>query len=151
MDLKIKSRLNSRASLLAIIVITLFQLTSCGGKGDPTPSAQDVVKAKLISNTWKVQSVSVDNVDQTIVYKGLTLNFTATNFSTTNGAAAWPSSGTWSFNSTDGSSILRSDGITIAVEVTDTTLRLTFTWSKTTLGGGRIESVGGVNVFNFVK
>jgi hypothetical protein len=135
----------------AMLVVIFLQLTSCGSKSDPAPSAQDAVTAKLIANNWTMQNVSVDNVDQTSVYKGLTIKFTANAFTTTNGAAVWPASGTWSFDSTDGKTIKRNDGIVVTVEATDTKLKLTLTWSKTTLSGGRTESVGGLNVFSFVK
>lgn len=135
----------------ATLIVLITQLTSCGSKSDPTPSAQDAVKAKLIANNWTVQSVSVDGVDQTSVYTGLTIQFTATSFTTTNGKVVWPASGTWSFTSPEATTIIRDDGIEVKVEVMDTTLKLTLTWTKSTLGGGRVESIKGVNVFYLVK
>lgn len=133
------------------LIALMTQLTSCDSKSDPVPSAQDAVKAKLIANNWIMQSVSVDGEDQTGVYAGLTIQFTATTFTTTNGKAVWPASGKWSFASSDVTTILRDDGIEVNVEVSDATLKLTLTWTKTTLGGGRVESIKGVNVFNLVK
>lgn len=131
--------------------ILLALLTSCGSKPDIVPNTQDAVKAKMTANTWDLQSVSVDGVDQTGVYKNLTIKFTGTNFTSTNGGVVWPASGTWEFTSLDATSFKRDDGIEVNVEATDVTLRLTLTWTKTTLGGGRIESVKGKNVFNLVK
>ena len=98
-----------------------------------------------------MQSVSVDGLDQTSVYKGLALNFTATSFTSTNGGVVWPASGTWSFTSTDATAIKRDDGIQVNMVVTDTTLKLTLTWTKTTFNGGRVESVKGQNVFTMTK
>jgi hypothetical protein len=111
-----------------------------------------VVKAKLTAATsWKVQSATVDGVDQTAIYKNLALSFSATGYTSTNGGAVWPASGTWSFNNTDGTAVKRDDGLIITVEVTDTTLKLSYTWTKTTLSGGRAESVKGSQVLTFTK
>ena len=152
-----KNRINSSliTSLINSIIIgvILAQLAGCK-KSDPapaTPTAQATVQAKLVSSTWKMQSVSVDGVDQTSVYKGLALNFTATSFTSTNGGVVWPASGTWSFTSTDATAIKRDDGIQVNMVVTDTTLKLTLTWTKTTFNGGRVESVKGQNVFTMTK
>lgn len=132
------------------LFVMMTELSSCK-KSDPEPSAQDKVKAKLIANNWKMQSVAADGVDQTSVYAGLTIQFTATNYTTTNGRVVWPASGTWTFIGTDGTMIKRNDGIEIKVEVTESTLKLTLTWTKSTLAGGRVASIKGVNVFNFTK
>jgi len=135
----------------------LTQLSSCGGDGggDPTPtpvSKQDEVKAKLTSPTWKMVSVSVDGTDKTSLYKDLSLKFTATGFTSTSGGAIWPASGTWSFTSAEATAIKRDDGLEVTLqEVTDTSLKLALTWSKTTIGPGRAESVNGKHVFSFGK
>src|SRR3979490_1519167 len=78
--------------------LLVVQFTGCGGKkNDPTPTAQDVVKAKLTAKNWTMQTVTVDGVDKTSVYAGLTIKFTETGYSTSHGGAVWPSSGTWTF------------------------------------------------------
>ena len=149
-----KLQFNSKPFVLILVSIamlaTITQLTSCG-KSDPAPSAQEQVKAKLTSALWKIQSVMVDGVDKTSLYTGLTLQFTATAYNSTNGKPVWPTSGTWSFTSTDATTIKRDDGIEITVAATDSSLTLTLNWPTTTLGGGRAASVKGVNVFTFVK
>lgn len=139
-----------RALSMSIGVIAFMSLSFCN-QNNQTPSAQDIVKAKLISSNWKMQSVNVDGVDQSVVYKGLTLRFTSTTYSTTNGGIVWPSSGLWNFLNSDGTMIKRDDGLEIMVAVTDTTLKLSLNWPITTLGGGRVISIKGQNVFNFVK
>ena len=138
---------------IALVSILLIQTSGCKSKDDtPTPSAADAVKAKLIAaNPWKILTATVDGVDQTLLYKGLTLTFTATGYTSTNGGAVWPASGTWLFNNTDGTSIKRDDGLIIAIEVTDTTLKLSYTLANTTLGGGRKESLKGAQVLTFIK
>ena len=140
------------AFLLIATVATLIHLSGCkGGAADPTPiSKQDEVKAKLTSSTWKMQSVTVDGVDKTTLYKDLALKFTATGFTSTNGRAIWPATGTWTFTSSDATAIKRDDGLEVKLqEVTDTSLKLGLTWSKTTLG--RTESISGAHVFSFGK
>lgn len=149
-----KLRINSKPLLTALVSLTLLavitQLTSCGGS-DPAPSAQDQVKSKMVSGLWKIQTVTVDGVDKTSVYPGLTLQFTATAYTSANGKPVWPTSGTWEFTSTDGTTIKRDDNIEVTVEATTTTLKLTLNWPTNTLGGGRVESVKGINVFTFTK
>ena len=144
------------AFLLITTVATIVHLSGCkGGAADPAPavaSKQDEVKAKLTSPTWKMQSVTVDGTDKTSIYKDLSLKFSASGFTSTNGGAVWPASGTWTFTSAEATAIKRDDGLVVTLqEVTDTSLKLALTWSKTTLGPGRVESVSGQNVFSFGK
>ena len=144
------------AFLLIATMATLIHLSGCkGGSSDPTPtpaSKQDEVKAILTSPTWKMQSVTVDGTDKTSIYKDLSLKFSASGFTSTNGGAVWPASGTWSFTNTDATAVKRDDGLEVKLqEVTETSLKLALTWSKTTLGPGRIESVSGQHVFSFGK
>ena len=137
-----------------IILATLLHISGCGGGGNTTPtlSPTDAVKAKLTAvSSWKIQSATVDGVDQTAVYKNLALAFTATGYTSTNGGSVWPATGTWSFNNTDGTSVKRDDGLIITVDVTDTSLKLSYTWTKSTIGGGRIESIKGAQVVTFTK
>ncbi len=144
------------ALLLIATLATLIHLSGCGGgASDPTPtpvSKQDEVKAKLTSPTWKLQSVTVDGTDKTSIYKDLSLKFSATGFTSSNGGVVWPATGTWTFTSAEATAIKRDDGLEVTLqEVTDTSLKLGLAWSKTTLGPGRIESVSGQHVFNFGK
>ncbi len=57
----------------------------------------------------------VDDVDHTVLYENLTLTFTDTHYTTTNGANVWPASGEWNFTDDSGTTILRSDGVIITV------------------------------------
>jgi hypothetical protein len=99
-----------------------------------------------------MSSVSVDGTDKTSLYKDLSLKFTATGFTSTSGGVIWPASGTWTFTSADATAIKRDDGLEVTLqEVTDTSLKLALTWSKTTIGPGRVESVNGKHVFSFGK
>jgi hypothetical protein len=137
--------------LSSATLIILILLSGCSG-GDPTVSKQDEVKSKLTSPTWKMQSVIVDGTDQSGVYKDLSLKFSATGFTSTNGGAVWPASGTWAFTNENATAVKRDDGLEVQLlEVSETSLKLALLWSKTTLGHGRSKSVSGQHEFTFAK
>ena len=141
---------------LTVTIALLFGLVfaqGCGSSGsDPAPNTSDQVKAILTSGTWKINSVVVDGTDESGVYENLTLNFTSTAYSTTHGNAIWPASGEWSFSDTNGETIKRSDGLLITVTSAEASkLILRLNWNSTTIGPGRVLSVGGTNVFTFGK
>lgn len=139
-----------RIVILVFVASAIFQLESCS-KTEPKPTETKVVKGKLTNSTWILQDVTVDGVDQTAVYQGLTINFTETTYTTTNGGLVWPASGTWSFTDGTATTIKRDDGMEVGVGVTDTSLKLTLTWAKATLGTGRVGSVKGLHVFTMKK
>lgn len=123
-----------------------------GCKKDSAQPESERVKALLKSNTWKMQSVQVDNVDKTSVYAGFTLSFTDVNYSTTKGGGVWPASGTWTFVDDTGKKIKRNDNLEVTItEISNTSLKLSLSWAAGTLGPGRTESVAGNHVFSFVK
>ncbi|MEJ0054783.1 MAG: hypothetical protein WDN75_03515 [Bacteroidota bacterium] len=144
-------RIAVAVSISVMMITFLVQLSSCHKCCAPAFNPREAVKAKLMANNWKMQRVLVDDVDKTNTYAGLTIQFAPASFTTTNGKAVWPASGTWSFVSEDGRTIRRDDGIIVEVEITDIALKLTLTWSTTTLSGGKLQSVKGINVFSFVK
>jgi len=138
-------------SKLVLVAMTFAVIISVQGCKDEVPET-DRVKGILKASTWTMQTVVVDAVDQSTVYKGLTLNFTDTGYSSTNGGVVWPASGTWVFADASAKTITRNDNLAITItEVTDVKLILSLTWAKTTLSGGRVESVKGINVFTFTK
>lgn len=142
-----KGIINSILSIVSITTVIL--LSSCGGS-DPSP--QEVKLKKLIAHGWTLSSVTVDGVDKTSLFSGMTLSFTKTNYTTTNGAIVWPSSGTWEFVDSKGTTIIRNDDLEITItEITGTTLKLSLVWSSTTYGPGRATSVAGNHVFSFVE
>ncbi len=134
------------------VILSMLVLSSCGGGGGSTPPATEVTTNQLKANTWRISTVTVDGVDQTTLFAGMTLSFTATNYTTTNGKAVWPASGTWSFTDNTAKKIKRSDNLEVTIaEVSSTTLKLSLNWATGSLGTGRVESVAGNHVFSFVK
>jgi hypothetical protein len=133
-----------------IISIAAMALLSCGGD-EPMSNEEKVSQLLIGSGTstkvWKMKSVTVDGVDKSTVYSGLILKFSEGQFTATNGEPVWPASGTWSFSSSEATAIKRNDGTEIQVIVTETSLTLTMSWSKTTFEPGRVGSVSGQHKF----
>jgi len=141
------------ASLFLAIIISLILLIELSGckKEEVSKLETDRIRQLLTSTTWKVQTVTVDGVDQTSLYSGLTLKFTDTQYMTTNSKVVWPASGVWTFADNTGKRIIRGDNVEISVQQIDTKgLALNFDWSTTTLGG-RLSSTKGKHTFTFVK
>lgn len=131
----------------AILIIFSFALLT-GCKKDNTPTAEEIMTQKLMVATWKVSSVTVDGSDRTSMFTGMTLTFTDGAYTTTNGHVVWPASGTWTFSNAEATMIKRDDGVIVTLtEVTDSNLKMSLTWSKTTFGAGRTSSIKGKHEF----
>lgn len=153
--MKIQSAI--RYILGMIIGMQVLMYSGCGGS-DPAPGnngsdTEEVrVRALLTAHQWKMQSVTVDGVNENDMFTGLTLQFTSTGFTAHNGEPVWPLSGTWTFTNEKAEDISRNDGVQVAINNADENqLILTLTWTETTLGSGREKSVEGEHVFTFVK
>jgi hypothetical protein len=158
---------------LSLVPVTAFllSLSSCGGDGgdDPDPKDPELtqgekVVASLVKSSWKVASVTVDGADQLNLFTDFTIQFSPSSssngkpsfsgsYSTTKGGPVWPSSGNWTIGDVNAAgSFQRSDGITVTLsQVTETSLKMTLTWSKNTFGPGRSESIKGQHVFTMSK
>ncbi|MFL2991641.1 MAG: lipocalin family protein [Cytophagales bacterium] len=143
---------------LRYLFILLFSLTiiSCGddtdGGDDVTPVDPLDTQGNLLNGTWKVKDANSVTKDGTIVdvFTSMTLTVSGGsasggNYSTLNSDSdeIWPSSGSWTFQNSDKNKILRSDGVSVSISLTETTLRTSFT----TTGGIK----DGNWVFDFVK
>tara|TARA_A100000164_G_scaffold315478_1_gene295112 strand:- start:231 stop:674 length:444 start_codon:yes stop_codon:yes gene_type:complete len=140
------------------LFILLFSLTiiSCGedtdGGDDVTPVDPLDTQGNLLNGTWKVKDSNSVTKDGTIVdvFTSMTLTVSGGsasggNYSTLNSDSdeIWASSGSWTFQNGDKNKILRSDGVSVSISVTETTLRTSFT----TTGGIK----DGNWVFDFIK
>ena len=132
------------ASSFILVLLVLMSMGSCKKK-----AVKPDVAGMLKTGTWKVKTVTVNGVDQLSLFTGFSLSYSATSFSATNGAPVWPATGTWTLNS-EGTIITRGDGLAVNIDnITSTSLGLSLSWGKTTLGGGRSTSVAGSHVFTF--
>jgi hypothetical protein len=123
-------------------------LAGCGPGGDAGPDT----KALLTSGQWKMKAVTVDGVDKSSAFTNFTVSFSSTAFTSANGSPVWPASGTWSFTDAEQKSVKRNDDVVVTIkEITESQLTLSLSWTKSTLGAGRIESVAGVHSFTLTK
>jgi hypothetical protein len=135
---------------LSCFVLIIFYSAACS-KHSQTAAEKNTATLIGSGGAWNLSSVMVGGVDQTSMYSGMTLNFTATAYATTGGKLVWPASGTWSFASSDGRVIKRSDGIDISVtNINSNTLVLELDWASSTFSG-RVSSTAGHHVFTFTR
>lgn len=143
--------------VMLTMVAVIISFSHCGGGGgddDPKPveSEKEKVTKLLTTSAWKIQNTTVGGVVHNELFQNFSISFSATGFSTTNGDPVWPSSGAWSFTDDTANAFTRSDGIVVTIEeVNESALVLSLTWTKTTLGGGKENSISGRNVFSFGK
>ena len=139
--------------LLGLLILLVMFLGSCGEEIVP-PTAEEQNTALLVgtgsaAKTWKVQSVTVDGVDKSSLFAGMTIKFTEGNVTVTNGGVVWPATGTWTFNTSEAKSIKLGNGTEIELEVSETVLKLTLSWTRNTFSPGKVSSVAGRHVFTF--
>ena len=133
-----------------MLVVTGILLQQCGSSDPATPTEAQRVTSLMKTGPWKIQSVTVDGVNQNALFTGLTLSFSDKGFTSTNGVPVWPLSGTWTFVNDQASSFTRNDGVIVTIQdITSTSMTLRLTWSKTTFGPGRVTSISGQTVFIF--
>ena len=133
--------------ILLTFVSVLF-MPSCSDDTNTVSETKRVEKL-LLSETWQVTTVTVDEAS-TNVYDGLSLNFSTSSLTSSNGEPLWPASDTWSFLDESAKAIKRGDGLVMDIRsITEAQLKLELTWSKTTMGGGRTSSIAGKHVFTF--
>ncbi len=130
----------------------LFLATSCGGDGggdgggDPEPQTYE----ELITGSWTMSSISVDNVDVTSDFTGFSIALTsngkgsnAGSFSINNANGIIATSGNYSLNSSSG--IVLGDGTSVSISLSNSNKTLTFAFinSNTIFSGGRTEGASG--------
>lgn len=127
-------------------IALLFVSTSC--EEELTPN--QVAEAVLISAPWKLSNVKVDGVASNL-YSGLQLTFSKGGYTAVNGGDIWGSSGSWSFNGTDGKIITTGTGLSIElVSAAKTGLTISFSWDKTIYDkGSRMMSLKGKHEMTF--
>src|SRR5258706_1192648 len=97
-----------------ISIGSLVSYSSCKSGGGSSETIQDK-QLGLLSQTWKVSSVTLDNVDQTSKWPGFQLTISGTKGGTSfnytcagrPALSAWPASGTWTFGADPVTTIIR--------------------------------------------
>lgn len=132
---------------LIFIVALVVNISGCKNS-DPT--AKTTNTALLAAQQWTLQSLKINGVNETDLYKDLTLKFESSIYQATNGEPIWSSSGTWSFTDDTAKSFVIEDDVLVTVEQLDqTSLKISLTWNSTTFEEGRAKSVEGEHEFTF--
>jgi hypothetical protein len=114
---------------IVVCLMTVASFSSCDKTEEITEKEKNT--KTITSGSWTINSVMVDGTNATSSFTGLTLSFSATNYSTTNGGALWPVDDTWSFANEDATIVTRGDGTEVTVvEITPNKLVLRFNWDK---------------------
>lgn len=148
MNKKRKNTTIYKQALLSLLLLSLLLFQHC----DKTTVKSEAEKVSdlLKANTWKIQTVQVDGVDQTKLFDGLTLSFGEGTYTAANGQQVWPANGTWKWVDNTGKSFTRQDNVVVTIAaLTETSLTLTLNWTKTSLAGGKVSSVAGNHAFIF--
>ena len=146
-----------KSLFLACTCATLLIFANCGGGGGDDPVAAPTAAQKnatLLDGTWKLNSVTNEGTprdewtDFTLTLS-LDDDFKGGNYNTTNipdedTEGVWASSGTFTA-SEDLTILTRNDGTKITLQVSASTLSLSFDISQS---GGRVDGFTGSWVFN---
>jgi hypothetical protein len=153
-----------KSAVLLLALATVLTYSSCdnGGGGGPT---EEEVQLEMLSGAWTMAgsstNVTLDGVSKKADYANFELTLTgtpgATSFGyTTSGRPAlspWPSTGSWAFGEPVTSVVIRDPGdddeLTTTYSVSETTLQITFLFSKA--GYSRTKQVTGEWVFTMAK
>ncbi|MEQ9302144.1 MAG: hypothetical protein RIF33_26425 [Cyclobacteriaceae bacterium] len=149
-------------SIMAVLSLMVFASCSSDDGGDPdpdpgtelTPAQEQAAKLVADGATWTLTGADPVTVDGSIPdpeWTNFTLVFSGDEngggFTTSNSASpiVWPSSGTWAFVDGSITQLVRNDGVTMTVNVTDTDITLSFEVEDP--GSGRTLGFGGSWIF----
>jgi len=141
------------------LLLALFLITYSSCKKEPTPeptppepTAAEKSTALLIGAAWANKGVTVDGVVMDL-YKGMAVTFTsdsptAGKYTSVNGGAIWPASGTWRYKDETAKVMVREDNMEIAIDaITSTAMTISFTRTgETVFEPGRTKAVSGKHV-----
>jgi len=139
-----------------LTLITLFTFASCNDD-DEAPAVTEVervtsllIGSGTIGTTWSIQSVDVDGVDYSDEFTDLTLEFSESGITSTNGREVFGATDSWRFDSDAATSLTTGSQLEIAIaEISENSLILRFTLDESVFGPGRQEAVAGENTFTF--
>lgn len=122
---------------LFCVLLGLCLLSACGKDGEPEPSIEERQLA-LLARTWKAGTVTLDGVDISAEYTSFQLSLQKGEPSNSYSVAGrpplgpWKSNGTWTFGSNAETKLVRDSGadqVELTYEVTENSLRLTFSFT----------------------
>lgn len=140
------------------LMATLLTYSSCK-KDDPEPEPLTDIQLGKLAKTWKINTVTLDNVDKLSDYTNFTLTLTGTKGNTSFGYSTanrpslspWKASGSWEFGASPETQMIRDKGtvdeLAMTYSVNETTLSITFTFNGA--GYSRTGVVKGQWVYTF--
>ena len=149
----------NRMFVYAICISAMLIQISCSKSGQSISKTE--VELKKLSSTWKVSSVTLDDVVES-GYDNFQLTFSGASsaslfaYGVTGrpGISPWPAGGTWKFASTDAQVVRNpstADELQMSYTVTNTQLVLKFVFAGSGYTAGRVSSAQGNWVFTFTK
>ena len=151
---------NSFLAITLLLCLVLLTYSGCNPPEppEPEPTAAEVTTALLKGSAWVMSVVKVDDVVLDL-YKNLNISFTAdddgTNgkYTSVNGGAIWPATGTWAYKNAEAKVMIRDDGLEIGIDaITEKTMTISFTRTgDTVFEGGRSEAVSGKHVMTMER
>lgn len=132
--------------IITIFLLVLVELaaTSCSDSAAPASETDRVRKLLTNGGKWTLVRLTVGGVDQTSSNAGFTIVFGTNTYITNDGEPVWAANGTWSFTDSTAKEFAREDGLVVSIlSITDKTLDLGLSWSKTTFESGRLSSIPG--------
>jgi len=147
-----KLKITSLAFVLALVV-----LASCKDKKKEEPTPEAAQKALLIK-TWNNGTVTLDQTADQGDWSAFTVTFADGSYSSSGFSEGrelvWPSSGTWAFkgagsDAVDINTLVRGDGVEIAITVDEANLTMSFTYDDSI--NGRITGINGDWVFGMTN
>jgi len=138
--------------LAALAFFSCIIFVSCGGDDGGSKDLDPAVEqANKLIGDWALTAATLDGTAAD-GWDGFTLTFsgdeTGGNYSASGAASeeVWPSSGTWEFDGDDIGTVLRSDGVEMDVQVSET---LTLSFTIASGSGARASGIDGDWTFTF--
>lgn len=137
-----------KSLLLILLFAVMFMLSSCKDDG----ASADAKTRNLLQAKWRVKKVTVDGVDQTVLFAFMKLAVYSDTYASEHGEPEWPTSGTWEL--TGSNTMTRGNDFPMTIETLDERrLILSFTWTRNVYfaGGLRGQTSSGNHVFEFER
>ena len=135
----------STIRLARYATMLLLILSSCEKNEETSLQRTDRL---LKSVTWKLDKLTIDDIEEPLLYSGMTIVFSKDIYTSDNAEPVWPLLGLWTLENE--TTLVRDDGIAVNIQsIEPSRLVLMLQWNKTTFGG-RGNSVTGMHVFELI-
>lgn len=140
--------------ILVFSLVVSMMVLSCKKDPPPAKTDQEINKELLMSTVWipaagsNQITVGTPATDVSDAWANFELTFGDGSYSSSGADAVevWPASGTWDFDGTSATTIIRDGSISITLStISDSALEMQFTYTT-----GRVNGIEGDWVFNMV-